>query len=659
MKVVFWDSLIAFLKNNNMKNFLKKFVEPKVFLIEKNKLIEFDEKFYLEKNADVKKSKLSAIQHFINYGFKEARIFKRGVEGYQKNDQTEDALSGIDFGPLVGFLVECFDNGLPKPCSAIRLINPLRELQGLRELRCEKFSTTNISQYDFIVTNRVALNEQIVETLLREKTSKTKIIYDIDDFLWESYSENSSEFRRSIELGFLIADIVMVSTTSLQKKVFEDFGVDSVVIRNASHFVRRSSSKNANKIFYFGTRTHQKDWELVEGALLEVVKSNLNLEICILGGLDHGYSPPSFVKIISDSGLYDYEEFIKSFAAIDSILIGVVPLCGIEFNEYKSAIKFHDYQMLCKYVVASNVGEYREIDDPRLIKVNQNSHEEWVKAIKYAVNLALQDSRVNDGPSGKIDRLNNFNSLFSSQCEQKKIARKGFELLSVGSTRQIIFNKYFNGNGIEIGALHNPLKVSSRVSVKYLDRLDRDGLYSHYPELKNLNLVDVDIVDDGEKLSSISNASLDFIIANHMLEHCRNPIGTLINFQNKLKSGGLVYLAVPDCRYTFDVGRDHTSLDHLLEDFENDGADSEVGHYEEWVRICEKNIGYQHQSEEAIQLRIQKLMNMKYSIHYHAWTSEEFVSQLIQLADQKTINFRIIDAVSIGDEMIVILEKSN
>jgi predicted SAM-dependent methyltransferase len=60
-----------------------------------------------------------------------------------------------------------------------------------------------------------------------------------------------------------------------------------------------------------------------------------------------------------------------------------------------------------------------------------------------------------------------------------------------------------------------------------------------YPELGDYGLVEVDIVDDGENLSSVLDASVDFIIANHMIEHCQNPIFAIENWLRVLKLGGI------------------------------------------------------------------------------------------------------------------------
>ena len=79
-------------------------------------------------------------------------------------------------------------------------------------------------------------------------------------------------------------------------------------------------------------------------------------------------------------------------------------------------------------------------------------------------------------------------------------------------------------------------------------------LRQEYAELVNLDLVEVDIVDDGETLATIADGSQAFIIANHFLEHCEDPIGTIGTHLRKLQAGRRPLLHGPDKRYTFDSG---------------------------------------------------------------------------------------------------------
>jgi SAM-dependent methyltransferase len=102
-------------------------------------------------------------------------------------------------------------------------------------------------------------------------------------------------------------------------------------------------------------------------------------------------------------------------------------------------------------------------------------------------------------------------------------------------SRAEVADAYLAGDGIEIGALHQPLAVPERARVSYVDRLPVEELRRHYRELDGLPLVDVDIVTDGERLAPLGDDTQDFVIANHMLEHCENPLGALLHMFRVLR----------------------------------------------------------------------------------------------------------------------------
>ncbi|MEG3909484.1 methyltransferase domain-containing protein [Microcoleus sp. w2-18bC1] len=218
--------------------------------------------------------------------------------------------------------------------------------------------------------------------------------------------------------------------------------------------------------------------------------------------------------------------------------------------------------------------------------------------------------------------------------------------------RKDIAFQYLKGEGIEVGALHAPLQVPDSVKVHYVDRMSVSDLRKQYPELATVNLVEADIVDNGETLSSIADDSWDFAIANHMIEHCQNPIGALENFLRVIKPGGLVYMGVPDKRYTFDIDRPLTSLDHLIRDYKEGPEWSKLGHYEEYVRLVDKT------PEEKVAARMQLLLDIDYSIHFHVWTSETFPEMLAYCQQNLSSSFEIELFQENSGEMIMILRKT-
>jgi len=217
--------------------------------------------------------------------------------------------------------------------------------------------------------------------------------------------------------------------------------------------------------------------------------------------------------------------------------------------------------------------------------------------------------------------------------------------------RDIAF-QYLKGEGIEVGALHAPLQVPEGVKVHYVDRMSLSDLRKQYPELGGVALVEADIVDNGETLSSIADNSWDFAIANHMIEHCQNPIGALENFLRVVKPGGLVYMGVPDKRYTFDIDRPLTSLDHLIRDYKEGPEWSRLAHYEEYVRLVDKF------PEEQVAQRMQHLLDIDYSIHFHVWTAETFPELLAYCQENLSSSFEIELFQENSGEMIMILRKT-
>jgi SAM-dependent methyltransferase len=218
------------------------------------------------------------------------------------------------------------------------------------------------------------------------------------------------------------------------------------------------------------------------------------------------------------------------------------------------------------------------------------------------------------------------------------------------SLRRQIASQYLSGHGIEIGALHSPLEVPSNAEVRYVDRISVAELRKQYPELAEFELVEIDIIDDGENLLSVPDSSVDFVIANHMIEHCQNPISTIKQHLRVLKPNGILYMAVPDMRYTFDSERPVTSLEHLIDDYAYGPAWSVNSHFEEWSRLVNKV------PEAQVAASVQHLMNINYSIHFHVWTQVEFLEFLLYCRKQY-FNFEIELLQKNGIEFIAILKK--
>lgn len=242
------------------------------------------------------------------------------------------------------------------------------------------------------------------------------------------------------------------------------------------------------------------------------------------------------------------------------------------------------------------------------------------------------------------------------QLEKGNLEARVRELESIiNSKRNFLAERYISGRGIEIGAAQLPVRVPAGSSVKYVDVFTDEELKKALPLYDKLDLVHVDVVDDGEKLSKFSNGSLDFIIANHFIEHCLDPIGTIINMYKKLRNEGILYMAIPDKRYTFDMPRPITTYNHLLEEHnDKTGKKFRLEHTKEYVRV---KLGKQKNLELKAEKRVQEILDSGYRVHYHVWTTKEMVEMLMRLGDDFNIDFEVEALLKNHHEVIFIIRK--
>lgn len=238
----------------------------------------------------------------------------------------------------------------------------------------------------------------------------------------------------------------------------------------------------------------------------------------------------------------------------------------------------------------------------------------------------------------------------ASAAEQAAPGREMEENISRERVRYELSRRYLHGSGIEIGPLHIPLDVDESVTVRYVDRMPVEELRAHYPELSDQRFVAPDMIDDGETLRSFADASVDFIIANHFIEHCENPIATIENHLRVLRSGGILYMAVPDKRRIFDSARPLTTVEHVSRDYEDGPRWSRLSHFEEYAQLVDQVEPYEQHARD--------LMQKRYSIHYHVWVPETFLQLVRHCQTVLKFPFVIEEMVSADIEFIVILRKT-
>jgi len=81
--------------------------------------------------------------------------------------------------------------------------------------------------------------------------------------------------------------------------------------------------------------------------------------------------------------------------------------------------------------------------------------------------------------------------------------------------------------------------------------------------------------------------SLDYVASSHVIEHVADPIAALAEWYRVLRPGGLIYMVVPDRRFTWDSSRPLTTVEHLLSDHERGTTPADDTHIDDFVHIVD------------------------------------------------------------------------
>jgi SAM-dependent methyltransferase len=229
---------------------------------------------------------------------------------------------------------------------------------------------------------------------------------------------------------------------------------------------------------------------------------------------------------------------------------------------------------------------------------------------------------------------------------------------STASFRQPYYDN-LRGDGLEIGPLHHPAPLPAEARVRYVDQLDREALSGLYPDVPLETIVTPDVIADGHNLSPVSDDSIDFVVASHVIEHMHDPIRGLLEWRRVLHTGALLVLIVPDGRFTFDAGRPLTPFEHLLWDYVNEGTRlktlSDLFHIAE----CNLNLHDTLDVDSSVSLA-QTILAQTYDTHFHVWSFETFTLHLRRLIDEFGLPYAIAASGSDGrSEMAFQLEATN
>ncbi len=130
----------------------------------------------------------------------------------------------------------------------------------------------------------------------------------------------------------------------------------------------------------------------------------------------------------------------------------------------------------------------------------------------------------------------------------------------------------FEDKGIEIGPSFSPICPKKEgYQIEIIDHLSREMLIEKYKNDIYVNkflgnIEEVDYIWRGEAYEDLIgvNKKYDYIIASHVIEHTVDLLNFLNGCSFILKESGVINLAIPDKRFSFDCLREITSIREVI-----------------------------------------------------------------------------------------------
>jgi SAM-dependent methyltransferase len=218
------------------------------------------------------------------------------------------------------------------------------------------------------------------------------------------------------------------------------------------------------------------------------------------------------------------------------------------------------------------------------------------------------------------------------------------------------------GEGLDLGPWHEPF-FSPNGNTKTVERYSLRDLKVNFADLpveELAKLQEPDFVCDFDKdfLAEFDDDSYDFIVASHLLEHVAQPFLLVSDIYRVLKNDGILLIALPDLRNTFDNRRIPMDFEHFKKDIKLQIKIDEISHVIDYMSNVLSINPEKMSSQET-----QKVITESY--HVHAFTDRQFVFLLNEMQEFLNFHFELIDASQSMEadaryeEFILVLKKTD
>lgn len=136
-------------------------------------------------------------------------------------------------------------------------------------------------------------------------------------------------------------------------------------------------------------------------------------------------------------------------------------------------------------------------------------------------------------------------------------------------SQKILAGLDLSGKGLEVGAGHNPIVTrADGYDIDTLDHTDQQSLIAKFAAhgWDTSRVQPVDYVWSGQRyFDLVKGKPFDWILASHVIEHVPDLIGFINQCSEILNATGILSLAIPDRRFTFDYYRPASGIGPIID----------------------------------------------------------------------------------------------
>ncbi len=150
--------------------------------------------------------------------------------------------------------------------------------------------------------------------------------------------------------------------------------------------------KSGVRIGYFsGSITHSDDFQMILPAIVRILKEYRDAELHIVGELELPEELQSYKRQVIAEPFTEWEKLPDLIASVD---INLAPITYSVFNEAKSENKWVEAALVKVPTVASNLGAFKHMIEPKKTGLLCDSVEDWYQALKLLIDNKNERERL-------------------------------------------------------------------------------------------------------------------------------------------------------------------------------------------------------------------------------------------------------------------------